>query len=84
MWWSRSPGTLVLEPEGVDAMSWKDRSCGGGYTVPAQRRSETSALKHRIVAARASAVVLEREGLHERAAQMRAEADLLERGELSG
>ena len=53
-------------------------------TLPAQRRSESSMTLHRIVAARASAIVLDREGLHEQAEQLRAEADLMERGETSG
>jgi hypothetical protein len=35
-------------------------------------------VRHRIVAARASAVVLEREGQHERAAQLRTMAEVLE------
>ena len=48
------------------------------FAVPAQRRSQSSVTVHRIVAARASAVVLDREGLHEQAERLRAEADRLE------
>jgi hypothetical protein len=50
--------------------------------LPAQRRSDSTETQHRIVAARACAVVLDREGEHERAAGLRAEADDLERGAL--
>ena len=57
----------------------RTRTGGGGILgVPEQRRSDSSALLHRIVAARASAVVLEREGDPAGAAQLRAEADGLE------
>lgn len=56
-------------------------TAGQGFFIPAQRRSDSSLLQHKIVAARASAVVLEREGEHERAARLRAEADRLERSE---
>jgi hypothetical protein len=49
-------------------------------SLPTQRRS-TETL-HRIVAARACAVVLDREGERDRAAELRAQADELERAEL--
>jgi hypothetical protein len=50
--------------------------------LPTQRRSESTETQHRIVAARACAVVLDREGEHQRAARLRAEADDLERDAL--
>ena len=53
-------------------------------TLPEQRRSQCSTTLHKVVAARASAIVLDREGLHEQADQLRAEADLMERGEIAG
>lgn len=49
--------------------------------LPTQRRSDSTEARHRIVAARACAVVLDREGECERAAQLRAEADDLEASE---